>query len=110
MSGQDWGKVTVRVSTQALKQQADEVSRRITSLTARFAELENAVRNTMRYWIGSAGEMHRSVYEAQKDDVEEMLLRLRDHPVNLLKIAGVYDETEARQAERLQALEENVIV
>lgn len=110
MNKQNWGNVTIKVSTQALKQQADEVSRRISSLTTRFAELERVVRSTRSYWIGDAGEMHRGVYEEQKEDVTEMLLRLREHPTDLLKIAGIYEETEAKQVESLMTLEENVIV
>lgn len=109
MSGQNWGNVTIKVSTQALKQQADEVSRRISNLTARFAEMESVVRSTRGYWVGPAGDMHRSVYDEQKDDVQEMLRRLREHPTDLLKIAGIYDATEKKLENSFQTLEETVI-
>lgn len=109
MSGQNWGNVTVKVSTDVLKRQANEVSRRISSLTTRFVQLESVVRNTRGYWIGEAGEMHRSVYEEQKEDVELMLRRLKEHPTDLLRIAGIYEETEAKQVDLFQSLEENVI-
>lgn len=109
MAGEGWGGVTVKVSSAELKRQADEVSRRIESLTVRFAELERAVRSTRGYWLGEAGEMHRAAFEDQRGELQEMLQRLRRHPVELLQISGNYERTEQRVTETISTLDETVI-
>ena len=45
-----------------------------------------------------------------KDDIAEVIKRLKDHPVNLLKMAGIYTETEAVLTEVSQSLVADVIV
>lgn len=110
MNEQSWGAVEVRVSTAELRRQAAEVSRRVESLTARFSELEYTVSGTRGYWIGEAGELHRQLYAERKDDIETMLRRLREHPVDLLKISGNYEQAEQAVAESFETLRGDVIL
>ncbi len=109
MDGQSWGTVEVRVSTAELRRQAAEVSRRVESLTARFSELERTVNSTKGYWLGEAGELHRRFYAERKDDIETMLRRLREHPTDLLRISGNYEQTEEIVAESFNTLRGDAI-
>ena len=38
--------------------------------------------------------MHRSLYQEQKENVDEMIRRLKEHPQDLLTIAQNYVQTE----------------
>lgn len=110
MNAQSWGTVEIRVSTSELRRQAAEVSRRVQSLATRFSELERTVSGTKSYWIGEAGDLHRQLYAERKDDIETMLRRLREHPVDLLKISGNYEQTEETVATSFGTLRGDVIL
>lgn len=38
--------------------------------------------------------MHRKIYKEQRSQVDEMMKRLKEHPSDLLKIAGIMDNVE----------------
>ena len=59
-----------------------------------FEDLERIINRTNYYWIGEAGDMHRSLYQEQKENVDEMIRRLKEHPQDLLTIAQNYVQTE----------------
>lgn len=103
------GKVEFKVSTEALKQKADEVSREICKMVDRFDEMEQIVNRTSYYWIGEAGDLHRKLYREQKETVDEMMQRLREHPNDLLMIAEGYISTERLTKEIANQLSGNAI-
>ena len=72
------GGVTIRVTPERLKTQADEVSRRIIQMKRLFGELERVIGNTRSYWIGEAGNRHRQAYTERKDELETMFTRLEE--------------------------------
>ena len=39
--------------------------------------------------------MHRETYNEQKPKIEEMLKRLKEHPVDLVTIAQMYENVES---------------
>lgn len=49
------------------------------------------------------------MFEEQKDDVETLLKRLKEHPVDLQKIAKTYIDTEQRQTEASSQMSSNLI-
>lgn len=106
---QDWGAVEIRVTPETLRRKADEVSRRIDAVKQLFSELESLVRSTRGYWIGEGGEEHRREYMDRRDDIEEMLRRLRLHPADLLRISGNYVEVETVVEENINILREDAI-
>ncbi len=59
MGIQSLGSVTIRVTPECLKTQADEVSRRLRRVRQLFSETENVIARTRNYWIGEAGAAHR---------------------------------------------------
>ncbi len=110
MSGTAIGSMEVKVESAELKRQAYEVDRLATNLRQRFDSIEKYVNATKSHWIGEAGDLHRRIYEDQKEDLSEALLRLKEHPKDLLMMAGIYDEAEAKNHEESISLRDNVIV
>ncbi len=109
MSAQSYGPVEFKVTTEALKTQAGEVTRRIERVVQCFEELAQTIRGTHSYWIGEAGNLYRRSYEERKDDLNEMFNRLKEHPKDLLQIAGIYEEGEQKVTESFSALQTNAI-
>lgn len=109
MSAQSLGNVEFRVTTEALKQQANEVSTRVTRVQDLFSELRRTIQNTRSYWIGEAGNLYRQRYEERQDELDEMFRRLKEHPRDLLQIAGVYEEGERQVLEIINDLSTNAI-
>ncbi len=62
------------------------------------------------YWIGEAGEMHRNMYRDLEDDIEEILKRLGEHPVDLVAIAQKYSDVELKIQQEIQELPGDIIL
>lgn len=103
------GTVEFKVETSALKEQSTEVTNRINAVVRLFDELAQTIQNTHSYWIGEAGDLYRRSYEERKDQLNEMFRRLREHPRDLLQIAGVYETGEQANTEAFTALQTDAI-
>lgn len=88
------GNVEVRVKPEVLISQAEEVRRLANDMKTHFQTMENTMSRTVHYWIGEAGDLHRKVYDEQKEDVDLMLRRLLEHPDELLAISQNYTQAE----------------
>lgn len=104
------GSVTVKVSPEVLVAQAEEVRRLGKDMQNRFQNLQNTIERTRGYWIGEAGELHRKLYDEQKDNVNQMLRRLLEHPDDLLAISENYKAAERTNVESATVLDADVIV
>lgn len=89
------GDVQIKVDSMVLKTQADSVSASIRQMADCFDRLEAIINRTSYYWIGEAGDLHRKLYRDQKQQIEEMMKRLKEHPKDLVTIAQTYDAAEA---------------
>lgn len=103
------GNATIKVSTDVLVTKAQEVTQRINSMSNCFDDLETVIGRTSYYWIGEAGDMHRKLYQEQKEDVAEMMKRLKEHPKDLIAIAQNYSEAEKSVTEVANILSGDVI-
>ena len=90
------GEVRIKVDSTVLRDKADAVRKSINLMEEQFMQLEQLVNKTSYYWIGEAGDMHRKTYKDQKQNIEDMLKRLKEHPADLVAIALNYEETEAQ--------------
>lgn len=99
----------VKVAPEVLTTQAAEVRRLANSMKQRFQSLEETVNRTGYYWIGEGGDSNRKLYQDRKDEVDNMLRRLLEHPSDLEAMAGNYRENEQAIMEMAQTLDENVI-
>lgn len=88
------GGISIKVRPEVLVEKSQEVSASIRKMASCFDDLERIVNRTSYYWIGEAGDMHRRLYQEQKDHVDEMMKRLKEHPADLLTIAQNYVQVE----------------
>ena len=103
------GNVAVKVSPEMLVTQAEEVRRLANDMKRRFEVLEDIMDSTKGYWLGEAGELHRKLYDEQKDDISQMLRRLLEHPDDLLMISGNYKAAESKNVQSALVLDADVI-
>lgn len=86
---------TVKVTTEVLVSKADEVKTKLDQMQRLLDTIEETVAHTKGYWLGEAAEVHRQMYEDQKEAIAEIMKRLNEHPVDLKQMAGVYSQAEA---------------
>lgn len=89
------GDVHIKVNSTVLNAKAQDVSNSIKNMSTCFDELETIINRTSYYWIGEAGDMHRNIYKEQKSQIDEMMKRLKEHPVDLVTIAQTYELAES---------------
>lgn len=102
--------ITLKVTPNVLKTQSEVVSSEVNSLEQTWRELESVIKKTKGYWEGEASSQHMEYYNAVKDDVETIIRRLKEHPVDLLKMAGIYEESELSAKQIASSLPADVIV
>lgn len=105
----DGSGVEIKVRPEVLDQKAQEVTAAVTQMEQLFESIQETVNRTQYYWIGEAGNVHRSAFREQKDDIEELLKRLKEHPVDLQKIANTYRTTEDLLARTTSQMSSNLI-
>lgn len=93
------GNVEIKVKDEALLSAAGTLKDRIREMRASYDKVMEIVQKTGGYWIGAAGDEHRNVFLEQRDDIDQIVKRLSEHPDDLLRIAGIYEEAESRTAE-----------
>lgn len=102
--------VSLKVTPEILTAKSTEVSNKVRSMKEHLDELKRLVDKTKSYWIGEAGDKHRKMYEDLLPDIEEILKRLGEHPVDLVTIAQQYTDVELKIQEEISALPSDVIV
>lgn len=101
--------ITLKVTPEALKEKAAEVEAQVHTLQRQFEDVQDIVARTTGYWVGSGGEKARKEFAAQKESTELVLRRFREHPTDLLVMAGVYEATEQELKAENEALATDVI-
>lgn len=99
----------LKVSTTQLRTKSEEVARLAKELQKCMDEMHQKITATNTYWIGDAGDMHRRMYEEQSEEIDEMLRRINEHPVDLISMADVYDGVEKEVTQIAQSLDGDVI-
>ena len=102
--------VTVKISTEQLAQASGDIAGKVNALKAAFEAMTEAMNRTDSYWLGEAGEAHRSAYRKMQPHQQEALKRLEEQSQDLAKIAGVWEETEQQIKELNVNLPDDVII
>ncbi|MDO4634026.1 MAG: WXG100 family type VII secretion target [Eubacteriales bacterium] len=102
--------IILKVTPEVLTQMSGEIEKELNDIESQFQSLETEINRTRAYWEGEASDMHKSKYDDMKDEIAESLKRLKDHPTNLLKMAGIYTQTEQEATQAAQSLLGDVIV
>ena len=102
--------VMLKVTPEVLVSKADEVIKDVSSIKQAMDTIQQKVEGTKAYWIGEAGDLHRKLYNDQKESIDDMMRRLAEHPRDLKTIASNYMTTEKEVENIANALTDNVII
>lgn len=101
--------ITLKVSPDALTAKAGQITSEISAMERELRALESVIAASTGYWTGDASARHQKYYRETKDDMAEVIKRLKEHPVELLKMAELYEKGEARAVEIANVLPKDVI-
>lgn len=102
--------IVLRVTPEVLQQKSGEFTGIIKEIKTHLDRVESISAKTKGYWQGDAGTRDRESYASYKDDIQFIIRRLEEHPSDLLKLAGLYKETERAVATVNAQLKTNEIV
>ena len=88
--------IKMNVLPNELDMKAQEATTAIFEMEQLLANVQDTVNRTEFYWNGEAAELNRKVFLEQKEDMEEILTRLKEYPATLRKVANIYRETEEK--------------
>lgn len=100
---------TIQVDTSVMIHKANQVFAVIAKMEGTFEELQRIVSGTSGYWTGEAAEHHRQMFYDEKEEITEILRRLKEHPEDLKQIAAGYEETEKKLTEENRMLQNDYI-
>ncbi len=102
--------IVLKVTPETLLSMSDNIEKQINDLQKQFRAIHTDIGRTQSFWEGEASNRHKSQYDELKDDIDEAIKHLKDHPVNLLRMADLYKTTETQVKLTAQALSADVIV
>lgn len=86
--------ITLKVKTEVLVAKATEVNYDIRQLESHFSSIQDIISRTRGYWTGTAGDKARRIFDNQKKDTAKVIKRFKEHPTDLLAMAGIYNKAE----------------
>ena len=101
--------ITLKVSTSVMTAKAKEILQETNTIEKRWKQMVKLIENSKTYWEGTAGIRHRNSIKDDKEDMETIVKRLKEHPKELLNMAGVYVKAEEKAEEMALALPKDVI-
>lgn len=101
--------IKLYVKTDALKTKAAEVESQIKRLEQQFDAIQDIVARSSGYWVGISGDKARKEFNSQKENTSKVIRRFREHPTDLLTMAGIYEEGERETTARSKALDTDII-
>lgn len=110
MEGWEMADIRLKVSVDELRRKAAEIEGQIANAERNWNNLCEVVSTSKHYWEGDAADCGRRLFEETKQEVLEVFARLREHPSNLLEMAGIYTDAEAKAAEIIRSLPDDAIL
>lgn len=101
--------ITLKVKTDVLEAKAAEVDSDIRLLENHFSSIQDIVSRSRGYWVGTAGDKARKIFENQKNDTAKVIRRFKEHPTDLLTMAGIYNKAEQSIASQNKELSADAI-
>ena len=86
----------LKVTPERLVQTASEITGRINAVERAFRTIGNTVNSSSSYWEGDASTLHQKKFKELEPEIQRLVLRLKERPDDLLKMAGLYKETEQK--------------
>ena len=102
--------IVLKVTPEILKAKAAEIESDAAVLENEFHNIQDMMSKSAGYWNGAAGEKARNIFGAQDEYIQNIMKYLRLYPGKLLAMAGIYEETERKNAELQKKLPTDHIV
>lgn len=100
----------LKVTPDVLKTQAQTIQNEIGVIEKQWSNIETLINRSKGYWEGDASQQHINYYGEIKEPVMQVIKRLKEHPTDLLKMAGIYDAVEKEAAGLTNSLPDEVII
>lgn len=101
--------INLKVTPAILQSKATEVSNEIGDIERAFRGMESMVKAAKGHWTGDSSEKHEKYFKEIQPDMQEVIKRLKEHPTDLLKMAGLYEKGEKATTDIAGVLPDNVI-
>ena len=102
--------IILKVQPEVLKTKASETEALIKKLESQFNEIQDIVSHTSGSWVGAAGEQAREAFQSKEEDIRQVIQRFKEHPTDLLVMAGVYEQSELDVKRANQSLPTDFVV
>lgn len=100
----------IRVQTEVLEMRANSAEQKIRAVKNRFDQIAKTVSASRNYWEGDAANAHRREYQEYQEEIEGALARFQENVDDLRRIAGIYRESEAQNADLAGDLPADVLI
>ena len=100
----------LKVSPDVLQSKAQELEGQIQNFQNDWKKIKEIIKNSKSYWQGEASDMHQKYEREVQDDVSEVVKNLKEHPKDLLAIAGIFRKTESELTALANELPGDVII
>lgn len=99
---------TLKVTPEEMQSLAGEMRNEIAQIQNYLQSIEREVRNTKAYWRGDASDKHIVNYDEIAPQGITLIRNLNTAPDDMLKIAGLYVQTEESLEEVAAALPDDI--
>lgn len=96
--------VMLKVTPDELKNLASEITSEVANIKSYLRNIDQEVSGTQKYWRGDASSQHISKYDDIKPIADKTVEKLEAAPKDLLRIAGLYEETEETNSQMAMSL------
>ncbi|MBR0373658.1 MAG: WXG100 family type VII secretion target [Mogibacterium sp.] len=86
--------INIKVTPEVLKAQSNQVMDDLRKIERSWQEIGRLIDGSRGYWQGEASDAHVSIYNELKGDGDRIVQRLKENPIKLQQMAGIYDATE----------------
>ena len=93
-----------------MKTKATQVLNEVKQIETQWKNLQNVVKSSKGYWQGDASDEHQKYLNEVSDDVEKIIRRMKEHPADLMEMAGIYVAAEKDAKALSGKLPDNVIL
>lgn len=101
--------IRIKVTPSEMQRHAAEMQRQIANAERQWNSLCETVNASRYYWEGDAGDWGRKLPADMREDVLRMFNRLKEHPADILEMAGIFVRTEDKAVSLANTLPGDVI-
>lgn len=101
--------IQLKVNPTDLTTKATEITDLVGKISRQYNMLKSNAEASVGYWEGDAANAFRAYVKSLDKEMQTVLKRLGEHPVDLVKMAGLYETNEGQIQERISTLPTEVI-